>query len=54
MKKKKHVHRVGRGERKERRMEEDAATTGATGAPLPFFPFTRSARLLVQDGSVPF
>lgn len=35
--KKKHVHRVGRGERKERRMEEDAATTGATGAPLPLF-----------------
>lgn len=31
------VHRVGRGEKKERRMEEDAATTGATGAPLPFF-----------------
>lgn len=29
-------------------------TTGATGAQLPFFPFTRSARLLVQDGSVPF
>lgn len=27
---------------------------GATRAPLPFFPFTRSARLLVQDGSVPF